>query len=206
MAMTAAERMARLRERQRVAGLTSLSIVVPAADVPAFVRLAARRRRLHSDAGSAPGGKMRLARRTGSVRTTRISPADILAFRELLEVTAVTLVARRMSAEVARRLRSQIAREASLDSEATSAEMQRLHLLLAELSGDEALQLLLRIALQLTDERSPFTVAPLEERRRLVSRIKRLHAAIVDALVQRDERLAVRRVRRYLSGLREWLK
>ena len=205
MAMTAAERMARLRARQRVAGLETLTLVVPVDDVPAFVRLAARRRGL-DQAGQAPGAAVRLSRRIARVRTTQISPADILAFRELLEVTAVTLVARRMNGQFVRRLRAEIARESTLPANAGAAAWQRLHLLLGDLSGDDALQLLLRIALQLTDERSPFERAREPERERIVARVKQLHAGIVDELVERNEALAIRRMRRYLSGLREWLE
>ena len=75
-----------------------------------------------------------------------------------------------------------------------------------DLSGDDALQLLLRIALQLTDERSPFELSRGSERERIVARVKQLHAGIVEALVERNEALAIRRMRRYLSGLREWLE
>ena len=205
MAMTAAERMARLRARQRNAGLESLSLVVPVADVPAFVRLAARRRGLHQ-AGQAPEVAVRLPRRIAKVRTTQISPVDILAFRELLEVTAVTLAVRRMNAQAARRLRAEITRESVLPVDTGSAEFQRLHLLVGELSGDDALQLLLRIALQLTDDRSAFAGSYGVSREQIVARVKRLHTGIVEALVERNEALAIRRMRRYLSGLREWLE
>ena len=46
MALTPAERMSRMRSRQRKAGLMPLSLVVPVGDAAAFTRLAARRRRL----------------------------------------------------------------------------------------------------------------------------------------------------------------
>lgn len=205
MPMTAAQRMARLRARQRAAGLTSLSLVVPAADVPAFVRLAARRRALREASGRSTAA-VRLPRRVDSMRATSISPSDILAFRELLEVTAVTLAVRRLNGQSVRRLRSEVAREAALPIDAESSDLQRLHLLVGELSGDDALQLLLRIALQLTDERSAFARSTGADREDVVARVKRLHAGIVDAMIGRNEALAVRRMRRYLSGLREWLE
>jgi DNA-binding FadR family transcriptional regulator len=205
MPMTTAERMAKLRARQRAAGLASLSLVVPAGDAAAFARLAARRRALHR-AGRTPGTTLRWSREATRLRSTSISVADILAFRELLESTAVTLAVRRMSAASARLLRAELAREAALPVDASSADWQRLHLLLGELSGDEGLQLLLRIALQLTDERSAFTRSTGADRAEVVARVKRLHAGIVDAVIARSEALAVRRVRRYLAGLREWLE
>ena len=205
MPLTATQRMARLRARQRAAGLTSLTLVVPASDSAAFVRLAGRRRALH-DAGGRSQRIVRLPRRTVKLGASSISPSDILAFRELLETTAVTLAVRRINAVAVRRLRTEVDRERALSVDASSADFQRLHLLLAQLSGDDALQLLLRIALQLTDERSAFAQARGAERERVVARVKRLHAGIVEAVVARDETLAVRRMRRYLSGLREWLE
>lgn len=205
MALTAAERMSRMRSRQRKAGLMPLSLVVPVGDAAAFTRLAARRRRLAANAGDtnvpAPA-RMSIPRGV----TTSISPGDILAFRELLESTAVSLVVRRVNQPMQRRLQAALRREAALPSDATSTEFQKLHRLIGELSGDEPLQLLLRIALQLTDERSAFDRSRGADRREIVERVKRLHAGIVAAIVDGDEALAVRRMRRYLGGLREWLE
>jgi DNA-binding FadR family transcriptional regulator len=204
MALTASERMARMRSRQRKAGLVPLSIVVPAGDAVPFTRLAARRRRLARnarDAGIHPCARLSFPRGA----TTSISPGDILAFRDLLESTAVSLVVRRMSPSMQRRLHAALRREAALPADAASIEFQRLHLLLGELSGDEPLQLLLRIALQLTDERSAFERSRGADRREIVARVRRLHAGIVGAIIAGDEALAVRRMKRYLGGLREWL-
>ena len=118
----------------------------------------------------------------------------------------MTLAVRRMNVQAARRLRAEIARESALPVNAGSAELQRLHSLMGELSGDEALQLLLRIALQLTDDRSAFAASSGASREQIVARVKRQHAGIVEALIDRNEALAIRRMRRYLSGLREWLE
>ena len=205
MALTAAERMSRMRSRQRKAGLVPLSLVVPARDAAAFTRLAERRRRLAAqarDTTTTPPVRMTIPRGA----TTSISPADILAFRELLESTAVSLVVRRMNPPIQRRLQAALRREAALPSDAGSTEFQKLHRLLGELSGDEPLQLLLRIALQLTDQRSAFDRSRGADRREIVERVKRLHAGIVAAIIDGDEALAVRRMRRYLSGLHEWLE
>jgi DNA-binding FadR family transcriptional regulator len=205
--MTAAQRMAQLRKRQRAAGFVTLTLVVPSDDVATFARLAARRRsqkrRPRPDAG--PEVRWRKA-------TVRASPpgstsaADILQFRELLETTAVTLAIRGMNPAVARRLRAAVEAEAALPADAPSHEFHRLHLLLGELSGDEPLQLMLRIALQLTEERTAFRRSRGRRREAVVARIKRLHNGIVNAVIERNEGLAVRRMRRYLSGLRDWLE
>lgn len=205
MALTPAERMSRMRSRQRKAGLMPLSLVVPVGDAAAFTRLAARRRRLAAQARhTAVPAAARMSIPRGA--TTSISPGDILAFRELLESTAVSLVVRRLNPPMQRRLQAALRRESALPPDAASTEFQKLHRLLGELSGDEPLQLLLRIALQLTDERSVFDRSRGADRREIVERVKRLHAGIVAAIIDRDEALSVRRMRRYLGGLREWLE
>ena len=87
--MTAAERMARLRARQREVGLATLTVVVPVHDVAGFVRLAARRRNARGKDGVDRARPVRWA--TRAVASASISSSDILAFRELLETTAVTI-------------------------------------------------------------------------------------------------------------------
>ena len=93
-----------------------------------------------------------------------------------------------------------------MDGEADASDLQRFHLTLGELSGDPALRLFLRLALQLTDEHSTFPHRAKSRRDDVVSRLKTLHAEIGAAIVDGDERLAARRMRRYLSGLKDWLR
>ncbi len=40
----------------------------------------------------------------------------------------------------------------------------------------------------------------------MVSRIKQSHARIIEAMLERDGVLAERRLRRYLSALRDWIE
>jgi DNA-binding FadR family transcriptional regulator len=194
--------MARLRTRQRKAGLTSLSIVVPTADVQVFSQLAMRRRKQLA-VGNLPN--LPLPARWVRTRTPVIGTGELLELREALELAAVTLVVRRMNPRIVRSLRLEIAREAVLSSRASSAQLQRLHILLAELSGDHTLQLLAPITLRLTEDRSVFARASMLARAQGVARIRRLHLGIVDALIEQNDALARRRMRRYLTGLREWL-
>ena len=113
MALTPAERMSRMRSRQRKAGLMPLSLVVPVGDAAAFTRLAARRRRLAAQARhTAVPAAARMSIPRGA--TTSISPGDILAFRELLESTAVSLVVRRLNPPMRRRLQAALRREAAV--------------------------------------------------------------------------------------------
>ena len=207
MAKTAAERMAMMRSRQRAAGLATLSVVVPQADVEAFTVLARRRRARWQDGSRRAVRPLalppsRAARGGGSA----IRPRDILKLRELLEVAAVRLVVDRLSPALERRLRAVLAADQRLDGDATSPDLQRLHALLGELSGDAALSFLLEVALRLTDDHASFAKRRRSERQRVVRRIQRGHAAIVDAILRKDVPRAEVRVRRYLAGLSEWLE
>jgi DNA-binding FadR family transcriptional regulator len=206
LAQSAAERMARLRSRQRGAGLATLTLVVPTANVTLFRRLAARQRqRLARGAPLTLFNSVLARRMTRDANESRVNPADIMETRELLEVAAVSLATRRLNPHLARRLRVIIADEAALDGTASAEQLQRFHLLLGELSGDPVLLLFLRLALRLTDEHSTFARRSRTDREAVVARLKHLHAAIATAIIERYEGLAIRRMRRYLSGLRDWL-
>lgn len=206
MARTAAERMASLRARQRDAGLVTLTVVVPAEDVDAF-RALARRRRDGSRSGTKDRrGSLSLAAVPRRLhRRSAIQPQDIMKLRELLEVAALGLVCTRLTASGERRLRALVTWEQGLDADATGPDLQRLHALLGELSGDPTLQFLLAVALRLTDEHASFTRQPRRERAAGVARIRRVHAAIVESVLAGNASLAETRLRRYLAGLREWL-
>lgn len=207
MPITAAQRMANLRARQRALGLVSISLVVPASDALHFHRLASSRRETLN-----PGrGLAKIRSSVGKniaqeFASHRIKPDDIMETRVLLEVAAVGLVIRRMNPLTARRMRSLIIGEARLDGDARTEDLQKFHLALGELSGDPALLLFLRLALQLTDEHSTFRHRPKLRRDEVVSRLKMLHSSIADAIIVRDQVLAVKRMRRYLSGLKDWLR
>ncbi len=206
MAKTAAQRMASLRARQRDAGLVTLTLVVPAEEVESFrararrrcdaARSVARGRRKSPSLSAAP---RRLSRRSA------IRPQDIMKLRELLEVAALGLACAGLTATGGRRLRTVIEWEQGLDADATGPDLQRLHALLGELSGDPTLQFLLTVALRLTDEHASFSGRPRSERAAGVARIRRVHAAIVEAILAGNASLAEMRLRRYLAGLREWL-
>ena len=128
-----------------------------------------------------------------------------MKLRELLEVAALGLVCARLTASGERRLRALVTWEQTLDADATGPDLQRLHALLGELSGDPTLQFLLTVALRLTDEHASFSGRPRRERGAGVARIRRVHAGIVEAILERNASLAETRLRRYLAGLREWL-
>lgn len=206
MARTAAQRMASLRARQREAGLVTLTLVVPADEVEAFRSLARRRCDDSLAATQDRRGSLSLAAMPRRLhRRSAIRPQDIMKLRELLEVAALGLVCARLTASGERRLRALVTWEQGLDADATGPDLQRLHALLGELSGDPTLQFLLTVALRLTDEHASFTRQPRRERAAGVARIQRVHAAIVEAMLAGNASLAETRLRRYLAGLREWL-
>lgn len=93
-----------------------------------------------------------------------------------------------------------------MSADATTRELQRLHLVLGELSMDPTLHFLLRIALRVTEERSSFTLLPRKQRDAVVARIRESHLRIIEAIVERNEPLAERRLRRYLSALKDWIE
>ena len=206
MARTTAERMASLRARQRAAGLVTLTLVVPAEEVEAFRSLARRRRDEPRTAARGRRGTPSLAAAPRRLsRRSAIRPQDIMKLRELLEVAALGLACAGLTAAGERRLRAVVAWERALDADASGPDLQRLHALLGELSGDATLQFLLTVALRLTDEHASFSGRPRRERAAGVVRIQRIHAGIVEAILARNAALAETRLRRYLAGLREWL-
>jgi DNA-binding FadR family transcriptional regulator len=206
MAKTAAQRMASLRARQRQAGLTTLTVVVPQHAAAEFAALAERLRARWSSGPRSTARGLALPR-TPATRTSRsaIRARDIMTLRELLEVAAAGLVIARLNAPMERRLRSIVEWEKRLDVDATGAQLQRFHSTMADLSGDQTLRFLLRVALGLTDDHASFRGRSPAERSSGVARIRRAHAAIVDAVLRRDQSLAEARIRRYLAGLEDWL-
>ena len=99
-----------------------------------------------------------------------------------------------------------IASEASLDGHASADALQRFHRTVADLSGDPALKLFAGIVLQLSDAHSTFSRRPLQDRHRVVKRIRQLHRAIAKAIIERDAEGARRVVGRYLDGYQNWME
>lgn len=134
-----------------------------------------------------------------------ISPREILTTRRVLELAAVDMVIARLNSQGEERLREQIARETTLDGGAGADELQRFHFLLGELSGDVALRLFMGVVLQLADTHSTFHVRSARDRDEAVERVKRLHAAIAEALIARDSERAKKQMAHYIAGVKAWL-
>lgn len=206
MPKSAAERMAGLRARQRRAGLATVTVVVPKEDAVPLAEWAGRRRKEWTRTGGRRRRLVALPRNLGAAATrSALRSEDIRRLRELVEVAAVGLVIGRMNRHIERRLRALIEQGAALDGDASPRQLQLFHTALGDMSGDKTLQFLLRIALLATAERSSFPLRPRTEREAVVARIKRSQVQIVDAMIERNEPVAERRMRRYLSGLKDWL-
>jgi DNA-binding FadR family transcriptional regulator len=207
LAKSAAQRMATMRTRQRQAGFATLTVVVPQVDATEFIALARRRRAQWKRGPDSAAARKALPRGlpARSVRSA-IRAQDIMKLRDLLEIAAAGLVIDRLNTPMEGRLRTLVEWEKRLDADATDRDLQRLHSTLADLSGDPALRFLLRVALGLTEDHVAFARRSRSERAAGVARIKRGHAAIVEAILRRDQTLAEARVRSYLAGLEQWLE
>jgi DNA-binding FadR family transcriptional regulator len=135
----------------------------------------------------------------------RIRPADILESRRILEQATIVLAVQRLTREGESRLRNDIAAEATLDYTADPRSWQRLHVTIAELSGDPALSLFAGIILRLSESHSNFSRRSRTERTRVVARVKKLHRNIAEAILNRDAETACHWVERYLDGYKEWM-
>lgn len=206
MPKSAADRMAVLRARQRRAGLTTVTVVVPKDDAVPLAKWAGRRREEWNKTGEGRRRSVTVPRDLGAAATrSALRSEDIRRLRDLVEVAAVGLVIGRMNPHIERRLRALIEQGAALNGDASPLQLQRFHTALGDMSGDKTLQFLLRIALHATAERSSFPLRPRKEREAVVARIRRSHVQIVNAMIERNELVAERRMRRYLSGLKDWL-
>jgi len=135
----------------------------------------------------------------------RIRPEDILDTRLWLETATVTRAIANLNSSGEQALRQTIVREASLGPDTSAKELQRFHLLLAEMSGDPALALFTRIVMQLSEAHSDFALRPPEQKKRVMRNVSRLHTMIAEAVLARDEGAAVEALHRYFEGYRRWM-
>jgi DNA-binding FadR family transcriptional regulator len=131
-----------------------------------------------------------------------VTRQQLFETRIALEVTAARLAAERASDEGIEVLFEAIKRE---QDGTPSAELlahgrfQELHSVIAELSGNHALQLFIPVLTQLTHFRQPVAVSPDAN----AGRSHSAHGAIVEAIAERDASLAQLRMLRHLNALVE---
>ncbi|MGE0383385.1 MAG: FadR/GntR family transcriptional regulator [Gammaproteobacteria bacterium] len=136
----------------------------------------------------------------------RIRPSDILEVRRVLELAAVRLACERLTPAGEALLREAIAADGALDADASRIDIQRLHRVLGELTGDPALSLFLNVILDLTHAHSLFTRRRRQDRAKVVRRIRQRHRAIAEALLARDAARAQAEIENYIDGFRGWME
>jgi len=128
-----------------------------------------------------------------------ITADDLMEMRRGLELRAIELAARRLTADDASMLQGILEEELATDYSAPAGG--RLHQVLAGLSGNRALTLFIHVLARLTmnfaEQPSPTTSRFAE----LARSTHQAHQAIVDALVAGDGQLARRRLGKHLDAL-----
>ncbi len=130
---------------------------------------------------------------------------DLLRARLILEPVAASLAANRIDDDGIAKVRQLVAVEAEVDGERVSRnDSDRLHLLVAELSGNPALVLLIEILATLTAN----YVSAVPKAKVTAADVRAIslsaHDAIADAVVAGNASLAESRMIKHLLGLAEW--
>jgi DNA-binding FadR family transcriptional regulator len=125
-----------------------------------------------------------------------VSPAELFEARKALELTCVQMVVDRLDESGIARLRSLVAADASADAGADAAEHTHdWHIVLAELSGNAAIAMLVTILARLTRERErlpdAFDTSSGE--------VREAHARVTEAIIEGDVGLAKHRLVRHLD-------
>jgi DNA-binding FadR family transcriptional regulator len=151
---------------------------------------------------AAPDGRA-LARAVSLYLTYRgMNAGHIRDLRDELEAAAVRLAIERLDGAGEERLLAMLDLERTWPDDGFRAVSHDLHAIIAELSGNQALALLVSIVMQLTAERlhagEPGRVTEPPDATR------HAHQAIVRAIIARDPALALRRMRTHLRALARW--
>ena len=126
-----------------------------------------------------------------------VSTSDLITARSALELSAVALVADRVTEDGIRQLQEVLAHEEEVGLDNPSSGVSHeLHVLIARLSGNPVHLLFLQTLASLTFERTkdlPFDRTATQESHRA-------HEAIVEAIIAGDSGLAQHRLRRHLEA------
>ena len=139
----------------------------------------------------------------------KIEPAQVHEARMALELNAVRLATERLTETGIERIKEHLTHEVEdirhtreLDRPRGDLPTHDFHLLLAELTGNPALQLLVQIVTQVTGVQSPRS-SSLEE---TASEVHRAHNRIAEAVLAGDADTAERRMRRHLETVLRYLE
>ena len=118
--------------------------------------------------------------------------------RIALELACATQAAERITEAGVEKLRQVLALEESLQEEAISTgHSHDLHVVIAELTGNPAMTLFVRVLTELTLQRQ----RPATDMRKEVASYHRAHEALAEAVIAGDPALAQHRMRRHLDAL-----
>ncbi len=138
----------------------------------------------------------------------RIAPEQVNETRLALELTAVRVATERLTPDGADQIRQHLAHEEEdikrtreLDRAPGDLPTHDFHLLIADLTGNPAMRLMVQIVAQVTGVLSPRSVS-LED---TASEVHRVHLRIAEAMLAGDADAAERRMRRHLETVLRYL-
>ncbi|MGE3688347.1 MAG: FadR/GntR family transcriptional regulator [Acidimicrobiia bacterium] len=133
-----------------------------------------------------------------------ITAADLIAMRRDLESDAVALATERATTAQIADLRLTLESNADADFEGPLGE--ELHVRIAELSGNAAMALFVRVLVELTRLHASIPGRRSGRRSAINAETDHAHRAIVEAIARRDPALAQRRVTKHLNAIEPLLR
>ena len=133
-----------------------------------------------------------------------VTPADLYETRAALELAVVELAVARLDESGVAALRASLQAERDDRGHDLNEISHALHLVVADLGGNRLLVLLLQILIRLSARHTPPLVDGGPSRAELAVAVQRAHAAIVEAIIAGDSRLARHRMQRHLAALVPW--
>jgi DNA-binding FadR family transcriptional regulator len=151
---------------------------------------------------AAPDGRGLVRAATSYLNYKKVSVPGLRDLREELEVATMRLAMARMGSAGRALLASALARERDWPDDDFPAVSHDLHAIMADLSQNRTLALLLSVLMQLTAERLRAANQQQDPSNAHATRVA--HRAVVEAMLAGDLPLASRRMRRHLRALSNW--
>jgi len=133
-----------------------------------------------------------------------VTPAHLYEARVALELAAVDLAASRLDDAGVVALRAALQAERDDADRDLNEISHALHLVVADLGGNRLVVLLLQILIRLSARHTPPLTDGGPTHAELATQVHRVHAAIAEALMAGDARLARHRMQRHLAALVPW--
>jgi len=132
-----------------------------------------------------------------------IRPSDLFELRIAVELAIIDLAVKRLDEPRVALLDQALAAERLASAEDFSSVGHDLHAVLASIADNPVFELIALVLIRLTRSHQ---AAPPEAERVPTEDVIRIHAAIVDAVSNRDIELARHRMRRHLEALAAWVR